>query len=150
MFCKGFQKEQLRVQFKSNGILTISGEKPIDETKWSRFNKEIKIAKDCDSNKIHAKLGRDGILVITMPKKTSISRAISMQADSDQQTRENIRAERKASSSFSGLTNAMLRLKVGSEITLNVVLVSAIVVVVGVGSYVSWKYLNPAPPTHEN
>ncbi|KAF3441169.1 hypothetical protein FNV43_RR15165 [Rhamnella rubrinervis] len=147
---QGFYKEQLRVHVKSCGILRISGEQPVDETKWRRFNKEIKLAKDCDSDKIHAKLTRSGFLVLTIPKKTSTSRAISMQADNDQQTEEKIQTEQDASSSSSGLRNAMLRLKPSREMTLNMVLVSAILVIVGVGSYVSWKYLTTAPPTDED
>lgn len=124
-FHKGFKREQLRIQVKNNGILTITGEKPVNETKWSRFKKEINIAKDCDSNQIHAKFSR-GILLITIPKNTAKENALSFV-----------------------LRNAISRLKLSRKVALNVLVVTATFAIIGVGSYVSWKYLKPAP-TDEN
>lgn len=71
-----------------------------------------------------------------------------MQADQDQETGEKIQNKQNASSS-SGLRNAMLRLKMSRELALNVVMASAIVAVIGIGSFASWKYLKRAP-TDEN
>ncbi|KAJ4835326.1 hypothetical protein Tsubulata_012790 [Turnera subulata] len=74
---QGFRKEQLRVQLNSLGIIIITGERPLEENKWSRFSKEIKASKNCKVNEIHAKLS-GGILYIVMPKRqaaTSIHQA---------------------------------------------------------------------------
>ncbi|KAJ1377402.1 HSP20-like chaperone [Sesbania bispinosa] len=74
---KGFKKEQLKVQTKSRGVLTIYGERPLgasSNNKWSRFHKEIRISKDCNVNGIHAKFSH-GILSIVMPKKETIQHA---------------------------------------------------------------------------
>ncbi|KAK9996766.1 hypothetical protein SO802_021452 [Lithocarpus litseifolius] len=63
-----FQKEQLKAQLANIGVLRILGERPLDETRWSRFQKEIKVAKNCITSDIHAKFG-NGVLSVTMPKK---------------------------------------------------------------------------------
>ncbi|XP_015900296.3 inactive protein RESTRICTED TEV MOVEMENT 2 [Ziziphus jujuba] len=139
---EGFKKEQLRVQFNNSGILTITGEKPIDETKCSRFKKEINIAKDSDSNKIRAKLSR-GVLLITIPKITSMSSKQAAVDPASAATEENIQAKENALSS--GLRNAISSLKLSRKMALNVLVVAATFAIIGVGSYVSWKCLKPAP-----
>lgn len=65
--CIGFKKEQLRVQLTKNRNLVISGEHPIEENTWQRFQKTIPIPVNCDSSKISAKF-EDLILYITQPK----------------------------------------------------------------------------------
>ncbi|XP_021721263.1 22.0 kDa heat shock protein-like isoform X2 [Chenopodium quinoa] len=65
-----FKKNQLRVQISKEGVLKISGERPLtaDGTKKSRFLKEEKLSEGCDMNEVRAKFS-DGSLHIMMPKK---------------------------------------------------------------------------------
>lgn len=74
IICAGFKREQMRVQVNSQRILTIHGQRPLDETKWSRFSKQIKLPNDCMEDGIRAKFAA-GILTITMPKRSSSSTA---------------------------------------------------------------------------
>ncbi|KAF7815442.1 inactive protein RESTRICTED TEV MOVEMENT 2-like [Senna tora] len=61
----GFSKEHLKnIEFTS--VLSISGEREITETKRLRFNKQISIPSDCDSDKMRAKL-QNGVLSVTFP-----------------------------------------------------------------------------------
>ncbi|XWS73774.1 hypothetical protein CRYUN_Cryun02cG0158100 [Craigia yunnanensis] len=66
-YLPGFTKEQLKVQLTSGGNLRISGERPIDGKKFSRFSKEILIPSNCDQNKIRANFS-GGMLRIILPK----------------------------------------------------------------------------------
>ncbi|XP_050237548.1 uncharacterized protein LOC126687166 [Mercurialis annua] len=66
---QGFKKDQLRIQLSNLGVMAITGERPIEDNKTSRFRKEVKITKDYKTNEIHAKMS-GGILYITMPKVT--------------------------------------------------------------------------------
>ncbi|KAJ8574420.1 hypothetical protein K7X08_026225 [Anisodus acutangulus] len=63
----GFKKEQLRVQLTRTGILKISGQRPIGQNKWQRFQKEFPVAENCDKSKISAKF-ENGILHVKQPK----------------------------------------------------------------------------------
>ncbi|OMO67918.1 hypothetical protein CCACVL1_20201 [Corchorus capsularis] len=65
---KDFRKEHLKVNFGSNGVLTITGERPVEGHRWIRFRKEFNPPKDCKSNEIRARLS-SGILYLTIPKK---------------------------------------------------------------------------------
>ncbi|KAL6183363.1 hypothetical protein ACLB2K_044774 [Fragaria x ananassa] len=67
---QGFRKEQLSVRTTHTGMLTIHGERPLDQTKstWSRFHKELKLPNNCDTNRVAAKFAA-GVLTITMPPK---------------------------------------------------------------------------------
>ncbi|KAJ0014518.1 hypothetical protein Pint_20071 [Pistacia integerrima] len=67
---QGFKKNQLRVQINNNGLLTISGERPVDENRRSRFRNEINLSKNYNLDGIRAKFS-GGILYITVRKKTS-------------------------------------------------------------------------------
>ncbi|KAK6942479.1 Alpha crystallin/Hsp20 domain [Dillenia turbinata] len=67
-----FRKENLKVVLKSSGLMRISGEREVAERKWSRFQKEIKVPKDCKEDEIQAKF-MGGYLYITMPKKVPSS-----------------------------------------------------------------------------
>ncbi|PON68271.1 Small heat shock protein HSP [Trema orientale] len=64
----GFKREQLRVQVNDQRILTIYGQRLLDENNylWSRFTKQVKLHEDCNENGIRAKFS-SGILTITMP-----------------------------------------------------------------------------------
>ncbi|KAL9379302.1 hypothetical protein Peur_027784 [Populus x canadensis] len=78
----GFRKEQVRVQLSSIGNMTITGERRVDESRWTRFRKEIKVPKECNNNEVRAKLST-GILYIVMPKK------ITLPSSQDQVNQEN-------------------------------------------------------------
>ncbi|XP_057983361.1 uncharacterized protein LOC131168142 [Malania oleifera] len=66
-----FKKDQLKVQVNSQGLLKISGERAVSETKRSRFSKETRVPKDSIANDIRAKLARGGYLHVVMPKKVT-------------------------------------------------------------------------------
>ncbi|KAL0410246.1 UNVERIFIED_CONTAM: heat shock protein [Sesamum latifolium] len=63
-----FKKEQLKVQISNHGVLKISGERPLDASRKSRFYKEIQISSNCDASAIRAKFV-NGCLYVTMPKR---------------------------------------------------------------------------------
>ena len=65
---KGFRSNQLKVQVTSTGKLRVSGERKLGNGKWLRFEKEIDIPADADTDKISAKL-EEGILYVKQPKK---------------------------------------------------------------------------------
>ncbi|KAJ6694011.1 hypothetical protein OIU85_004769 [Salix viminalis] len=50
----GFRKEQVRVQVINGGNMIITGERRVDESRWTRFLKEIKVPKECNTNEIRA------------------------------------------------------------------------------------------------
>ncbi|TYK09953.1 inactive protein RESTRICTED TEV MOVEMENT 2-like [Cucumis melo var. makuwa] len=64
----GFRSNQLKVQVTSTGKLRVSGERKLGNGKWLRFEKEIDIPADADTDKISAKL-EEGILYVKQPKK---------------------------------------------------------------------------------
>ncbi|GMI65055.1 hypothetical protein HRI_000174800 [Hibiscus trionum] len=66
---KDFKKDQLKVHFGSNGVLTVSGERPLDGSKWVRFCKEFATPKDCKPTEIRARFSTS--LYITIPKHVS-------------------------------------------------------------------------------
>ncbi|PHT94003.1 hypothetical protein T459_01885 [Capsicum annuum] len=47
----GFKEEQMNVQLTKTGILKISGQRPIGQNKWQRFQKEFHVAENCDKSK---------------------------------------------------------------------------------------------------
>ncbi|KAF5751666.1 heat shock family protein [Tripterygium wilfordii] len=67
VFLPGFKREQLKVQVTSTNKLRISGERPIGINKWSRFEKELQIPSNCNTNETSAKFER-GTLSIKFPK----------------------------------------------------------------------------------
>ncbi|XP_021773388.1 inactive protein RESTRICTED TEV MOVEMENT 2-like [Chenopodium quinoa] len=66
----GFAKEQIRIVAESSGILRVRGERLVTSNRWSRFQEEVVVPKDCNMSEIRAKF-EAGILTITMPKKTT-------------------------------------------------------------------------------
>lgn len=72
----------MRVQLSSIGNMTITGERRVDESRWTRFRKEIKVPKECNNNEVRANLST-GILYIVMPKK------ITLPSSQDQVNQEN-------------------------------------------------------------
>ncbi|GMI65057.1 hypothetical protein HRI_000175000 [Hibiscus trionum] len=69
---KDFRKDQMRVHFGSNGVITVSGERPVEGGKWIRFRKEFATPKDCKATEIRARFS-SGFLYITIPKKITSS-----------------------------------------------------------------------------
>ena len=62
----------MKVQLSSPGMLTITGERQLDEDKMkrSRFWKEIQVSENCQPNQIKAKFS-NAILYLVMPKEIS-------------------------------------------------------------------------------
>ncbi|CAK7329243.1 unnamed protein product [Dovyalis caffra] len=67
VYLPGFKREQLKVQVTSSRVLRISGERPLNENKWSSFRKEIPISLNYDLNEITARYDK-GILSVKHPK----------------------------------------------------------------------------------
>lgn len=55
------------MQISNLRVLKISGERPLSASKRSRFYKEVKVAKECNTNEIRAKFV-NGLLYVVMPK----------------------------------------------------------------------------------
>ncbi|XP_037428119.1 inactive protein RESTRICTED TEV MOVEMENT 2-like [Triticum dicoccoides] len=68
----GFKKEHLRVQIDNYGRLRISGERPLEGGQWSRFRKEFQVPEGCDASGIRARLEKDEVLHVTMPRLTPL------------------------------------------------------------------------------
>ncbi|KAI8573362.1 hypothetical protein RHMOL_Rhmol01G0271200 [Rhododendron molle] len=63
----GFRKDQLRLQLTTARTLKITGERPLDNNKWLRVQREYPISTDCDTSRINAKFD-NGILYARQPK----------------------------------------------------------------------------------
>ncbi|KAL6648773.1 hypothetical protein ACP70R_012997 [Stipagrostis hirtigluma subsp. patula] len=74
---EGFKKEQLRVQIDNYGRLRISGERPVGAggKQWRRFREQFDVPEGCDAGAIRARLEKDGVLRITMPRLTTAAAA---------------------------------------------------------------------------
>ncbi|KAL3327871.1 hypothetical protein AABB24_035505 [Solanum stoloniferum] len=68
----GFRKEQVRVQLTRTGVVKISGQRPVAESKWLRFQKDFPVSQNCDKTKISAKF-ENGILYVKQPKLITTS-----------------------------------------------------------------------------
>ncbi|KAH0638717.1 hypothetical protein KY285_035303 [Solanum tuberosum] len=68
----GFKKEQVRVQLTRTGVVKISGQRPVAESKWLRFQKDFPVSQNCDKTKISAKF-ENGILYVKQPKLITTS-----------------------------------------------------------------------------
>ncbi|KAF9670225.1 hypothetical protein SADUNF_Sadunf13G0046200 [Salix dunnii] len=163
----GFRKEQVRVQLSSGGNMTITGERRVDESRWTRFLKEIKVPKECNANEIRAKLST-GILYIVMPMKITLpSSKVNQEngqtkptkiiqdtvakdtatenldgaAENNKMTAENATMlnTRPTSTSFiMQLKDSFLRLKMRRKMGMNVA-VSAVVLTIGLVVFVTYK-----------
>ncbi|XP_006392543.2 uncharacterized protein LOC18010255 [Eutrema salsugineum] len=78
----GLKKEHLKIQINNNGILTITGGYPVDQTNSIKFRKETKVTKNCRRNEIRAKISK-GVLYVTMPKTSPIDAAPSKASKGD-------------------------------------------------------------------
>ncbi|KAG6737543.1 hypothetical protein POTOM_059071 [Populus tomentosa] len=63
-----FKMEHMSVQIQEPGVVTITGERPLDDTRRSRFRKQIRIPKDSKTDEIQANLYGD-ILHVVVPRK---------------------------------------------------------------------------------
>ncbi|OIW20168.1 hypothetical protein TanjilG_04621 [Lupinus angustifolius] len=129
---KGFKKEQLKVQTKNKGFLTIYGERPLDAStsKWSRFHKEIKLSKNCIMNEIRANF-YNGILSITMPKMVK-ARGKENTKEAFLEATEHVKDDTIENHSVLGVKT---RKKRAIEVAVKVVAVVS--VVVAIGSYIA-------------
>ncbi|KAF5199136.1 Hsp20-like chaperones superfamily protein [Thalictrum thalictroides] len=66
----GFKKEHLRVQIDNRGNLKISGERQLEDNRWSRFHMEFRASKNCNTTDITAKFV-GGLLYVKFPKKSA-------------------------------------------------------------------------------
>ncbi|KAJ6291877.1 hypothetical protein OIU76_023885 [Salix suchowensis] len=157
----GFRKDQVRIQRSSLGSMTITGERRVDQSRWVRFRKEIKVPKDCKTNEITAKL-TGGALYIFMPKKSKLPSSQDQvtepgQNPENEQTNPEIN-QANVTKNLAGavenddtttrnaimlLTDAVFRLKMRKKMGLNVAL--AVVFMV---AFVIYK--NRQPPRVEN
>nr|DAD39017.1 TPA_asm: hypothetical protein HUJ06_013340 [Nelumbo nucifera] len=62
-----FRKDQLRVQLDRRGNLRVSGERPLGDDKWRRFENTFAIPKNCSAERIHAKFTGNRLSLI-LPK----------------------------------------------------------------------------------
>ncbi|XP_010246867.1 PREDICTED: inactive protein RESTRICTED TEV MOVEMENT 2-like [Nelumbo nucifera] len=63
----GFKKDHIRVQLAGSKTLTISGEHPLRDNRWIRFQKEFNLAENCRTRGIQARFAAE-VLTIVMPK----------------------------------------------------------------------------------
>ncbi|XP_064947752.1 inactive protein RESTRICTED TEV MOVEMENT 2-like [Musa acuminata AAA Group] len=68
----GFSKDQLKVKFNRHGKLEMTGERPLTDTKWSRFHKEFQVPDRSTLDRIRAKF-YNGLLEITLPKSSGMA-----------------------------------------------------------------------------
>ncbi|KAF9661217.1 hypothetical protein SADUNF_Sadunf19G0045100 [Salix dunnii] len=155
----GFRKEQVRIQRSSLGSMTITGERRVDQSRWTRFRKEIKVPKGCKINEISAKL-TGGVLYIYMPKKSTLPSSQDEvtapgQNPENEQTNPKINNVTKnlagavenydmtTKNAIMLLTDAVFRLKMRKKMGLNVALAVVFMVAFAI-------YKNRQPPRVEN
>ncbi|THU64777.1 hypothetical protein C4D60_Mb01t30010 [Musa balbisiana] len=68
----GFSKDQLKVKINRHGKLEMTGERPLTDTKWSRFHKEFQVPDRSTLDRIRAKF-YNGLLEITLPKSSGMA-----------------------------------------------------------------------------
>ncbi|WOK91743.1 hypothetical protein Cni_G00434 [Canna indica] len=59
----GFKKEQLRVQIERYGRLRASGERPVDNKRWSRFRMVLTVPENCSVADVRAKFENEILYV---------------------------------------------------------------------------------------
>ncbi|KAK1387989.1 SHSP domain-containing protein [Heracleum sosnowskyi] len=67
IFLPDFLKQNIRVTTETGNFLRVTGERPTGGNKWSRFQEDFEIPKNCIIKAIRAKF-EDGILTITFPR----------------------------------------------------------------------------------
>ncbi|KAF7148710.1 hypothetical protein RHSIM_Rhsim03G0053200 [Rhododendron simsii] len=154
-----FKRDQMKVHFGKRGTLMITGERPIDGTKRSRFTKEIKFPKDCNPNEITAKFTNAGLLHIIMPKKASAELETKqdqpIRVVPDQQGQARDKSEQPKTKGTQGQVLAEESRMVFSvakqtitrdrKVVMGVALAVVVAVVVALGAFATYKYTRPAP-----
>ncbi|KAG5556266.1 hypothetical protein RHGRI_006766 [Rhododendron griersonianum] len=153
-----FKRDQMKVHLSNRGTLRITGERPIDGTKRSRFAKEIKVPKDCNPNEITAKFTPAGLLHVIMPKKTSIKletkqdqpiRVVPDQQGQAQDQNEQPKAKgtqgQVAEESRTVFSVAKQTITRDRKVVMGVALVVVVAVVVALGAFAMYKYTRPVP-----
>ncbi|CAH2046805.1 unnamed protein product [Thlaspi arvense] len=141
----GFKKDHLKLQINNNGILTITGGSPVDQTKSILFRKETKVAKNCRRNEIRAKFSK-GVLYVTMPKTSAIAATPpvpSMGNTSETQDRKANDIAKCASefhSKFASLREILWRKTVVEGVVAVVVAAAAVV-----GAVKAYQYVMASP-----
>ncbi|GLT95392.1 hypothetical protein SLE2022_130760 [Rubroshorea leprosula] len=121
---QGFKKEQLKVMINHcAGILSITGERPLEKSITSCFRKEIKVSDDIKINEIRAKFSC-GVLTITMPKKPPPVPELS------QHCRELVPADREGPPSLIDFDDNLVTIKPDEECAVKYMVVGGIVGVV--------------------
>ncbi|KAI8562746.1 hypothetical protein RHMOL_Rhmol03G0058700 [Rhododendron molle] len=153
-----FKRDQMKVHLSNRGTLRITGERPIDGTKRSRFAKEIKVPKDCNPNEITAKFTNAGLLHIIMPKKTSVELETKqdqpIQVVPEQQGQaqdQNAQPKTKGTQGqvaeesrkvFSVAKQTIIR---DRKVVMGGALVVVVAIVVALGAFATYKYTRPVP-----
>lgn len=147
-FLVGFKKDQLKIQINSNGVLTISGKRPIDETKSSGFQKKFNVPKDCRKEGIHAKFS-SGVLSVTLPKKSPKNEKRSHENDDEgfeerkdqPATSTGVATLRRinARKCITALRNSILRTETSRNTARRLGVAIGVVVAVTVGGYLAYK-----------
>ncbi|XP_065036803.1 inactive protein RESTRICTED TEV MOVEMENT 2-like [Musa acuminata AAA Group] len=70
----GFFKEQLNVEFSTDGKITVSGQRPLFDNWWSRFRKELQAPENYNINNMHVSF-KDEVLCIVLPNFTNKAKA---------------------------------------------------------------------------
>ncbi|ESQ40395.1 hypothetical protein EUTSA_v10014066mg [Eutrema salsugineum] len=66
----GFAKEQIKVTYvHTSKMVRVTGERPVADRRWSRFNEVFTVPQNCLVDKIHGSF-KNNVLTITMPKET--------------------------------------------------------------------------------
>ncbi|XP_024963077.1 uncharacterized protein LOC112503248 [Cynara cardunculus var. scolymus] len=68
VYLPGFQKEYIKVTTEDLNIIRVRGERLVAENKWSRFQEDFRVPKNCEMRGVRARFD-GGILKITMPRK---------------------------------------------------------------------------------
>ncbi|XP_010452391.1 PREDICTED: protein RESTRICTED TEV MOVEMENT 2-like [Camelina sativa] len=66
----GFAKEQVKVTYvHTTKMIRVTGERPLADRRWSRFNEVFTVPQNCLVDKIHGSF-KNNVLTITLPKET--------------------------------------------------------------------------------
>ncbi|KAJ9693748.1 hypothetical protein PVL29_009619 [Vitis rotundifolia] len=143
----GFKKDHLKVLVSNQGLVRFSGECPADGNTWHRFQREIRVPRNCYMNGIQAKFLR-GNLHIIMPKNTNSTAAQGQAAppvgESQEQSKAKPKEEkgegdekakvdesRNVEEGRNGVESSVSRLKMGFLV---------VALVVAFGAYAAYNY----------
>ncbi|CAL0333625.1 unnamed protein product [Lupinus luteus] len=73
IYLPGYIKERIKITYVSSSqSVKVSGERPIPGNRWSKFDQTYPLPQDCEAEKLQGKF-ESGTLILTMPKKKTIS-----------------------------------------------------------------------------